>query len=289
MPETAYAPDPRRTPLQFPASRGYGDIRERVTTARTYYVKGAGGSDTFDGLSPGAGFATLSKAIDVVHGLDIAADVNVTIQLMDGTHTISSQLTIRNFSGIGQVIIQGNLNDTSAVTVVAGAASIIMLNFIGAGGSRWFMRAFTMQGNSSNTGINLSSWARVTIGSMRWTSGFSTAISIASNSFFQFNGSAYEVTASMGTFLLAQRLSVVVNTTTCTFTISNTPAWSSAFVVATMGSVLQWQASTCTFSGSATGVRYATTTNGLINTSGGASTYFPGDSAGTTATQGQYV
>lgn len=44
-----------------------------------------------------------------------------------------------------------------------------------------------------------------------------------------------------------------------------------------------------TWTGSATGSRYTATLNGIINTFGAGATYFPGDSAGSTATGGQYA
>jgi hypothetical protein len=44
-----------------------------------------------------------------------------------------------------------------------------------------------------------------------------------------------------------------------------------------------------TYSGAATGKRYAVATNAVLNTNGGGANYFPGDVAGTTATGGQYV
>lgn len=39
----------------------------------------------------------------------------------------------------------------------------------------------------------------------------------------------------------------------------------------------------------ATGPRYSVIANGVIDSAGGGTGYFPGDSAGTTATGGQYV
>jgi hypothetical protein len=44
-----------------------------------------------------------------------------------------------------------------------------------------------------------------------------------------------------------------------------------------------------TFAGSATGPRYVVSLNGVINTFGGGASVFPGNSAGSIATGGQYV
>jgi hypothetical protein len=44
-----------------------------------------------------------------------------------------------------------------------------------------------------------------------------------------------------------------------------------------------------TFSGAATGARYFANMNSIIQTNGGGANFFPGDSAGSTATGGQYA
>jgi hypothetical protein len=44
-----------------------------------------------------------------------------------------------------------------------------------------------------------------------------------------------------------------------------------------------------TFFGSATGIRYNVTTNGVINTNGGGANFLPGNSAGVFSNGGQYV
>lgn len=72
-----------------------------------------------------------------------------------------------------------------------------------------------------------------------------------------------------------------------TVTISGTPAFGSAFAFA-------WRTGTVdaynnTYSGAATGVRYNANMNGVIVVGGAGATYLPGNSAGSTATGGQYA
>lgn len=288
MPELAYNPDPRPTPLQFPASRGFGSIRERVLTARTYYVAPSGGSDTFNGLSLSAAFATLAKAVEVVHQLDIANNVTVTIQLMDGTHTISSQVTLRNFSGIGSVTIQGNTQDASAVTLRATTNSIQILAFIGASQARWIVQHLTFQGQSANTAVSLDGMSRVNLGNARFTSGFTQAINCSNGSFLTMFGSAYEFTAAMTQAILCQRNSLVLATATGTWTISNTPAIT-AFVSAIDAAAVRISSAAVTFSGSATGNRYSATGLSLIQTNGGGPNFFPGNNAGSSDASSVYA
>jgi hypothetical protein len=71
-----------------------------------------------------------------------------------------------------------------------------------------------------------------------------------------------------------------------TVTITGTPAFSGAFAFSYFGYM---NVSGCTFSGSATGARYYSGANGIINTGGAGASYLPGDTAGSTASGGQYV
>ncbi len=77
-----------------------------------------------------------------------------------------------------------------------------------------------------------------------------------------------------------------VSTGLQTITIVGTPTWGTAFVDVAENAYLRPAA---TFSGSATGKRYAASLNGVINTFGAGASYLPGDVAGTTATGGQYA
>ena len=69
-------------------------------------------------------------------------------------------------------------------------------------------------------------------------------------------------------------------------TLTGTPAFSTAFAVASSLGAMLIQS---TFSGSATGVRYVISSNSVVNTGGGGASFLPGNSAGSTATGGQYM
>jgi hypothetical protein len=78
-----------------------------------------------------------------------------------------------------------------------------------------------------------------------------------------------------------------VNSYGRTVTITGTPAFSIAFISADNFSFAFVFGNT--YSGSATGKRYTSNANSIINTGGGGATYLPGNAVGTLATQGQYL
>ncbi len=72
-----------------------------------------------------------------------------------------------------------------------------------------------------------------------------------------------------------------------TFTLTGTPAFSNGFAFADLGAIVAYPSDT--FSGSATGKRYTSSSNAIVNTNGGGANYLPGSTAGTTATGGIYL
>ena len=90
------------------------------TAARTYYVNVGSGSDSNDGLSSGAAFATINKALDVVwYELDIAS-YDVTIQLAAGTYDENIFREGRHV-GEGRVSIIGD--ETTPANVIVSPTS----------------------------------------------------------------------------------------------------------------------------------------------------------------------
>lgn len=72
-----------------------------------------------------------------------------------------------------------------------------------------------------------------------------------------------------------------------TTTLTGTPAFSGAFAAAYNGACIKGQS--VTYTGAATGRRYDVQLNGVVNTNGAGANYFPGSTAGSTATGGAYV
>jgi len=126
------------------------NLREKLTAARTYYVR-TDGNDSNTGLAntSGGAFLTIQKAIDVVSGLDINGQV-ITIQIADGTYTgLVSLKNITGFSSAGNLVIQGN--STTPANVVINTAGTAFSK-VGAG-SIWDVKNLKITTSSSGHGL----------------------------------------------------------------------------------------------------------------------------------------
>ncbi len=80
---------------------------------------------------------------------------------------------------------------------------------------------------------------------------------------------------------------VLIVNASLTISLSGTPAFSTAFIMATKCATTNTAG--ISWSGTATGVRYNVQSNAVVDTGGGGANYFPGNAAGSTATGGQYI
>lgn len=264
-------------------------VREKLNAARTYYVR-TDGSDSNDGLTNSAGgaFLTIQKAVDVASALDLSV-YDVTIQLAAGTYNITSGIALRSIVGSGKIIIVGDETTPSNVVIArSGAATVNDANIY----------AKAVKGITSVRGVKLTSTATGTIiallasgGSylefqkVDFGSGFTQQVRGADSGTIEATGN-YTISGGAGAHMYASTLGSL-RIQSITITLSGTPAFSSFFASAVVAGAMN--VSSLTFSGTATGKRYDASLNGVINTNGGGASYFPGSTAGSTATGGQYI
>jgi hypothetical protein len=254
--------------------------RELITTDRTYYVATTG-SDSNTGLSVGSPFLTIQKAIDVVGSLDMSI-YQVTIQVADGTYT-SAPINLLNCIG-GSVIILGN-SVTPANVIVATNSGTLEGNFQASNISTiYILNGMKLSSTGTNAFGIYAVNSFVTYQNIKFGTGFLDHIRIDVGGRVECLG-GWEIEGG------ARMAANITNGShfkciSQTVTISGTPNFTSYFIGVTRVSSADMFGNT--FSGSATGVRYYASLNGVINTSSGGATYFPGNSAGSTETGGQY-
>lgn len=260
-------------------------VRERLAADRTYYVR-TDGSDSNTGLvnNSGGAFLTIQKAIDVVTALDITI-YNVTISVGAGTYTAG--VTVSGaWLGSGTVTLQGDTTTPANVIISTTSANCINVR----SGGRLTVGGFQLQTTTSGNGIavDASGIVRVT-GKMRFAAmaGYAHMEASRGGSWI-FLDTDYDITgATTYHFVAADQGYISASGVARTVTITGTPNFSGAFVFSTrLGSV---SSVAVTFSGAVTGIRYTGTLLSLVNTFGGGANYFPGNAAGSVATNSVYA
>lgn len=252
--------------------------REVLNANRTYYVS-TGGNDSNNGLTSGGAFLTIQKAVNVAASLDCLT-YNVNIQVADGTYN-SAAIQLRPLLGSGELTIRGNSATPANVKIVSSTTG-----FSSSLGGLFTIRDLEISVASGYYCI-AAYLGRILYRGVQFTSvaGFGAHLLASGQGVISCTGN-YTITGSAMAHLYATG-GGVISLFSYTVTLTGTPAWSTAFALSDSASKILTNA--VTFSGAATGSRYNCNTNGVIQSYGSGASYFPGDSAGTVATGGQYA
>jgi hypothetical protein len=257
--------------VRFPFTGG----RAVLTANRTYYVR-ADGSDSNTGLANTSGGAllTIQKAVDVASALDLGGIYTVIIQVGAGTYTAATSI-YANMVGqqnASQLYIRGDTTTPSNCLVnVSNNTPFVIWP-----GARCRIAGFKLQntGVYSNQITNFGGY--VEIGAMDFGSSQAAHLGASVGGVVNLDAD-YTISGGAAAHMDAGGGSQWVNVAK-TITLTGTPAFSTAFAVFTTGAIIQCNA--VTFSGSATGARYAASNGGIINTLGSGASYLPGNASG---------
>ncbi|MBY0423023.1 MAG: DUF2793 domain-containing protein [Parvularculaceae bacterium] len=259
--------------------------REVLAADRTYFVR-TDGNDANTGLvdSAAGAFLTIQKAVDVVAALDVGI-FTATIQVRSGTY--AGQVVLKRPVGSGVPVLLGDTTTPANVVITATNAHAID----NVAGGVWELRGFRLttttfghcirvQGAGNRVSFRNIDFGAAAGGGAHMQPFLGGAIEITG---------AYAISGGANAHYQALQMGVVrADAASYTCTITGTPAFAQAFAVAANNSYVQ-ASSAITFSGAATGSRYAASLNGVINTATGNVNFLPGNSAGSTATGGQYA
>lgn len=258
-------------------------IREVLTAARTYYVR-TDGNDSNTGLLDSSGGAklTVQGAMDAIAQIDFNGYA-VTVQVRDGTY--SGNIIVPQTVGqalVSDLTIVGNTTTPSNVVLSASSSAVISAGV----GAKITLTAFKMT-NSGGDCVNAQRGGLVALGDKLdygATSGNHNSVDWGGQ-IFTSGVTDMTISGGAGRHLSAFN-SGILSIYATTLTITGTPAFTT-FLVADMASAVDLYYNTIT--GSATGARYSVVLNSVVNTYGAGATYLPGNSAGSTATGGQYA
>jgi hypothetical protein len=273
-------------------------MREKITAARTYYVR-TDGSDSNNGLANTAGGAWLTPqyAYDwIVDNLDLNG-FEVTVQLGDGTYQHTGVgdndgvlECFKGFHGGGGIVFQGNTGDRTAVVLEQlGTNSIGVIIGIGASGT-FKLRYLTIRvtaGHSYNAFEQIGPDCFVTLDSVDFDRGDYHVV-CDFKSYLRIIGT-YTVRSEVSTHLevrgqssIEYNATIVAANGAVPTTVNATGAW----FVATHNSWFNLVA--ITLSGTFTGLKAYIATNSVLTAPGETDASVPGDVAAVTETGGIY-
>jgi hypothetical protein len=265
--------------------------RERLTAARTYYVR-KDGNDSNTGLvdSAAGAFLTIQKAVNVYQALDCNG-YNVTIQVGAGTYTDAIVITTR--TGSGSLYLTGDKATPANVALTVSTSDTIQVSGHPTGSSV-YIEGFTLR--TTHTGsacihamaCSVVLFGNIVFGASTYYHLFSeTSAELSFINACTISGSAtISIVLGYGGFVRSRGSGSI------TVTLTGTPAFSGFFCYIGTTSVYHSnnnEPAYITFSGSATGTRYLCESNGVANLNAAGPNYFPGNVAGSTSTGGQYL
>jgi hypothetical protein len=258
--------------------------REILTGNRTYYVR-TDGSNSNNGLantSSGA-WLTLQKAMDVVAGSIDLAGFNVTVNVADGTYT--GALAIKPWLGGGTVSFIGN-TVTPANCIISTTSADAINHSLGALPGKVTIKGFKLRTTTSGYGMNFIQAGAFDVQNMDFGAVASAHMLVKLGALINFIGN-YTITGSAAYHMIVGPAGQIVALSGVAVTLTGTPAFGGYFAYVTnAGSIY---AAGFSYSGSATGTRYLAEKNGVFDGTGAVATFFPGNSAGSVTTGGQYT
>lgn len=255
-------------------------IREKLTAARTYYVR-TDGSDSNTGLANNAGgaFLTIQKAVDTVSdSLDLSG-YDVVIQVADGTYTAGATAS-GPWVGEGNVYILGNTTTPANCIINTTSADC----FFASEGATFSPRGFKITTTTSGAALKAYLNSYISFQKIDFGACAASHIECGTSSAIIADGN-YSIAGGAVSHMHCGSPGAIVHGT-ITVTITGTPAFSAYFAGVAQGSIT---CMTTTWTGSATGVRFLAHKGGVIDVGAGTITTLPGDVAGYSDVGGVYA
>lgn len=251
--------------------------RELLQADRYYHVDPSG-SDSNDGLTSATAFASIQAAVDATKTLD-ANGYQVIIQVAPGSY--DEAITVdQSVVGTDRLVIQGDETTPANVALSTGGVRLFTVT-----SARVKISGFRVTvGGGNGTAVFAESGADVVLGTMDYGPMATHHMEVITGARVLLDA---DYTISGGCLRhFRATTGGVIKSTNRTVTVTNGPSFSDFALVQSTGVLEFWQPA---FVGSASGRRYRVETNGAVNTFGAGAALFPGDSAGTTNSGGQYA
>jgi hypothetical protein len=218
----------------------------------------------------------------------------LTLQHADGNYPQTIQINGRMVGQCNPINIQGNIGTPANVTFPGTGSAV---SFTGAFGAWFQLQGMTFSSSGSQAlrtdgsgTIALLGTSATTPGSLIFGATGASAVAAAAGSNIRIVGSYLINGDEVVHFNMNAGGVISVEAASLQITVTGTRTFSNTFIIAQTGGIY-FEDFTMTYFqsvGTSTGVRYSCQLNGVINTGGGGANHFPGNSAGSCATGGQY-
>lgn len=256
--------------------------RVKLRANTTLYVT-AGGNNNDAGVTAATAWATMQSAWDTVLRTFDLNGFTITIDVADGAFT-DALVAIGPIPGgraLAPVIFEGNTGSPQNVTITTNDDCIQAVN-----GAAIEIKGFELSSTSGSC-VSARRAGLVRISSIRYANASASHMAARAGGVVDVVGN-YTINGNAAAhFRPSINSTIRVSAGSPTITLTGTPAFSGAFALAEGVSIIHAQ--NITFSGAATGSRYKSNENSVIDSGGGGGTYFPGDAGGTTNNGGVYV
>jgi hypothetical protein len=273
-------------------SDGAGAINVRLTTGRirlgsnlTVFVATTG-NDNNTGLTAGSPFLTPQRAWNYIAANFDLNGFTATIQLANGTYSAANSILSVNAPvfgalGPGNVILNGNAGSPASVVLSSsGGVSVVF-----ASNSAIQVQNLKVQ---HTTGHGLLAAPQ---GEIDFTNIIFGAVGTASAFHVTSNGGGicraignYSITGGGSGHMFADGSGAYIQIAGRTVTITGAPVIQDGYAVAFACGLID--GFSCTFVGTVTGRKFDITANGVVNANAAGINYFPGSTAGVTASGG---
>lgn len=271
--------------FQMPGAVG----KPQMTRNLDIYVNGTLGDDANDGTAniSGKALATLQGAVDLAYSYP-PSQYTITIHVADGTY-VGAMTPV--FQG-PDIVITGNAVTPSNV-VIDGTTTTQGPAIYLRGPNTLSVQNLKVQSSASSpkTGSGFQAASGSTMTTSNTVSGICASFPVFTTDGGLITPGNHTFAASANGFFYATNGGIILLITPNVFTVSAALTVGITSQANDCG-IIQATAPPPSFvnpSNVTAGKRYSSTLNGVINTQGAGSTYFPGVDAGTTSTGGQYA
>lgn len=262
-----------------------GAVTNVLTSNVDYYVNAVTGSDSNNGLTAGAAFATLQKAQDTITLFNMNG-YNVAVHVADGDYAPVHGGPV---NGTGVISYIGNVGNPAACRVTNANGYCFQFT-----GNTYSVSGFKLQatghsGGNLGVGVYASGGsAQVQVGSVEFgycidyhmLADNGGSIGVVGPIVVSGGAGGAHMQASSGSKILTGSVSLSV-TMTAPVTIGNWISCLYSYVQVGYASIINPSL--------VTGSKFTVSNNGVINTNGSGASYYPGNLAGGASSGGQYT